>query len=87
MIGYHADEGDLMRTLLAAALVAVTALVPTQAPICRAGSALPTWSGSPAELAQIEAVYQAEYARSSGRAFPLGAVVPSPWTETVACTN
>lgn len=49
--------------------------------VCRIGS----WTGTPAELAAIEAVYQREAAERAGQAFPSGAPQPSPWSQLAHC--
>lgn len=55
------------------------------APVCSVGNGSSAWSGSPADLAGIEAVYQREQAQKDNRAYPQGAPEPSPWSALVAC--
>jgi hypothetical protein len=73
-----------MRSLIVAiafAIMAETSPVTT----CTVGDALPGWVGPPEKLAEVEAVYQASFARSSDQAFPSGAPSAPPWRGQVRC--
>lgn len=64
--------------------VAMLSLVDV-APVCRVGTGAGAWTGSPVDLAMIEARYQREQAEGDRRAYPTGAPEPSPWTAFVTC--
>jgi Tfp pilus assembly protein PilV len=68
------------------ASLALAALLVTAEPVCRIDTTELQWQGTPAELAGVEAVYQAAYAAASGQAFTRGAPIPSPWRSAVRCT-
>lgn len=56
--------------------LALTVTVAQQAEVvCRVGS----WSGTLAQVAEIEAVHQAREAQQDGRAYPQGAPEQSLW--------
>lgn len=69
--------------IIAALLVAVALFAADAAPVCRVGS----WSGSPADLAVIEAVHQLDQAAKAGRTFPQGDAPRSPWSGLVTCSE
>lgn len=55
-------------------------------PTCTVGTGASSWSGSPADLATIEAVHQREQADLAGQAFPNGSPERSPWSALVRCS-
>lgn len=77
----------MLRLFAVLSLTTLLSLVPADAPVCRVGGSTFTWTGSPADLALIEARYQAEQAEAAGRSYPQGAPTPSPWTGFVSCSD
>lgn len=76
-----------MKSLIVAlSLFAFLEAAPAVAPVCRIGSGPGAWSGSLADAAAIEAVYQRDAAVSAGRAFASGAPQASPWSSLVVCS-
>jgi hypothetical protein len=68
------------------ASLALAALLVTAEPVCRIDTAELQWQGTLAELARVEATYQAAYAIASGQAFPSGATIPPPWRSAARCS-
>lgn len=66
--------------------VAFTLATLVAEPVCTIGSGTGSWSGSPADLAQIEARFQQEAAEHAGRPFTVDAPA-SPWSPRVRCSE
>lgn len=72
--------------LTVAAFLLSVALFVQPGPVCTIGSGANAWSGSPADLAQIQAVHERDQAEAAGREFPHGGPRPSPWSGLVRCS-
>ena len=77
----------MLRTLVVLALMTAFTQAQAEAPVCRIGGSTLSWTGSPADLAAIQATWEAEQAQAAGRAFPLGSPQVSPWTGLVRCAE